>query len=391
MARQVNRLTAKQVPTLPAGLHRDGDGLLLKVEPSGSRRWLLRIAISGGKRREVGLGSASTVTLADARQKATEIRAQVRAGIDPVSERRAQREAAAVRGSTFADAAEEFLRHKLPTLSNAKHRDQWVSTLDTYVLPFIGARPVGEVETSEIIDVLAPIWHEKGETARRILQRIEAVFETSIALGQRSTASPTVGVKRILGRSKDRPENWRSLDWREVPRLVAALRIEKPTGSITRRALELVILTAARSGEVRGARWDEFDLGEKLWIIPEWRMKARREHRVPLSERACEIVGDAAISAISGDFIFPGDSGGILSDMTLTAWLRDNGWSEKTTVHGLRASFRTWAADNGVQHEVAEACLAHAAGSKVVAAYQRSDFLIERRSVVQRWADFCGG
>lgn len=391
MGRQIERLTAKQVATLGAGLHRDGDGLLLKVEPSGARRWLLRLAVGGGKRREMGLGSASTVTLTEARAKAAEIRAQVRSGIDPVSERRAQREAADAGGTTFADAAESFLIHKLATLTNSKHKAQWISTLDTYVLPFIGDRPVSEVQTSEIIDILAPIWHEKAETARRVLQRLEAIFETSIALGHRTAASPCVGVKRILGRSQDRPENWRALPWREVPKLVAALRADAHRGVITRRCLEFTILTASRSGEVRGARWDEFDLGEKLWTVPDYRMKARREHRVPLSDRACEIAGDAAISATVGDFVFGGDSGGLLSDMTLTKWLRDHQWSELTTVHGLRASFRTWCADSGVRHEVAEACLAHAAGSKVVAAYQRSDFLAERVDIMQRWSDFCGG
>ena len=300
MAKSVNRITAKQVQTLGAGLHRDGDGLLLKVEPSGSRRWLLRVSIAG-KRTELGLGSATEVGLAEARHKASEMREKARAGVNPAAERRAAVAQAKALGVTFEEAFHRFWKLKAPTLSNGKHSKQWGSTLETYAYPTIGRRPVSEVTTSEIVEILEPIWHEKPETASRVLQRLHAVFEASIALGLRQLANPTTGVKRLLGPQNCTGGHFRSLSYAEVPKFMAWLRASDSDGFVTRLAVEFSVLTAARSGEVRGARWSEIksDCEAVAWRIPAVRMKSRKEHVVPLQGRCVEILDQ--ISALSGN------------------------------------------------------------------------------------------
>ena len=382
----MGNLTALKVKAAKAsGTYQDGRGLMLVVRPSGAQSWQLRIQVNG-KRRDFGLGSASDVSLADARQKAEELRRQYRLGIDPVAMKRAAK--AETEGvPAFEAAARQVHGEHKAGWRNAKHAAQWLSTLEEYAFPYIGQKPVSEIDGPEIRDLLAEIWLSKPETARRVRQRIGTVLDWAHAKGYRAAEAPMRSVSRGLPRQSKRDNHFAALPYEELPALMPEL---EASVSLGRLALRFVILTACRSGEVRGARWSEIDLKQKTWTIPAARMKAGKEHVVPLSAAALEILGAAEpFRGRSRDaFIFPGKRGKPLSDMTLTKVLRDMGLAS-ITVHGFRSSFRDWAAEQtATPGDVVEAALAHTIRNKVEAAYRRTNYLEKRRVLMDAWCRF---
>jgi integrase len=383
--RTLHRLNATRVKALKTqGTYEDGGGLRLVVDPSGAKRWVLRVSI-GGKRRELGLGGYPTVSLEAARVKAGEVRKAAKDGRDLAAERRAARPSSV----TFRQAFEAFFAVKRQALSNAKHLAQWPSTMATYVFPSIGHRPVAAVTASEVLDVLTPIWFDKPETAKRVLQRMEAVFKSAILRGHRETASPCIGVAQELGPKHRKVEHHPSLPYQQVPAFLERLKAG-PNQVSTRLALEWLILTACRSGEVRLARWSEIDREARLWTIPASRMKARRAHTIPLSRRCLEILDELRAAHPASELMFPGAKPGRpMSDMTLTVLLRRMGLADSATAHGFRTSFKVWCAEIAkVRDEVSEAALAHTVPEKVRAAYLRTDFLVERRALMEGWAAY---
>ena len=378
----MGKLTATGIAKLlkVPGRHQDGDGLMLNVPSPGKGSWLLRVQ-HGGRRRDIGLGSASKVTLAAARERAVEARTQLADGLDPVMERKKAAEAI----PTFKQAAIAFHTEHSATWKNGKHRAQWLSTLETYAYPEFGDRTVDAITAPMVRDVLLPIWLEVPETARRVRQRVLAVLEYAAAKGLREPAPTSRAVSRTLPRQPRNDGHFAAMPYEDVPAFLAKVRERESMG---RLALAAVILTATRSGEVRGATWAEVDLDKGLWIIPGERMKAGKAHKVPLSKPALEIFRAAADLRIAGsDLIFYGTNPRKpLSDMTLLKVLRDAGLT--FSVHGFRSSFRDWAAERGVADAVAEASLAHTVADAVVRAYKRTTFDDERRKVMAQWGQF---
>jgi len=375
------------------GVYMDGGGLRLRVMPNGSRTWIMRITVRG-VRRDISIGPLATLSLAKARGKAQDIREAVADGRDPVTEqqvwRRPPKAPSEVIGTserpTFEACWQAYWTVKEPQLSNGKHRDQWVSTMKTYVLPHIGHRAIADIKPGEIMDLLKPIWHKKEETARRVLQRIDSVFVSAITRELRDKASPCTGVARELGNRRNNPIHHAALPYGEVASFIRKLR-ERAGPLASRLAFEFLVLTATRSGETRGAAWSEMDLTARLWTIPAHRMKARAEHIVPLSDRAAAILETARAAFPDSSLCFPNARGVRFSDMVFTKALRDMGLGERATAHGFRTSFKTWAAETGVRDEVSEAALAHTDPNPVRAAYRRTTFLDERRVVMQAWAE----
>jgi integrase len=389
--RAEKRLKAKDLSKLTPGTHEDGGGLRLWVEPDkddgtpGARRWQLRVTING-RRHNRGLGPYPLVSLDAARDQAGDIRRAARTGRDLIAEEEAQR----ARSVSFKKAFESMFELRKKHLSNAKHLAQWTSTMETYVFPTIGAKSVSDVTHADILAILEPIWFEKAETAKRVLQRLELVFRSAILRGQREKASPCIGIAEELGVKHLEVEHHRALPYANVPAWIQTLR-ESPCQEVTKLAFEWLILTATRSGETRGATWDEIDSKAALWTIPKERMKGRREHVVPLSKRCLEILNEARALNPSSDLLFPGPrTGEELSDMALTKVLRDRGFADVATAHGFRSSFRDWATESAkVREVVAEAALAHTVRDKTEAAYRRAAYLDERKALMRRWARYC--
>jgi integrase len=400
-----NQLSALKVKSAPPGRHGDGGGLFLLVRPSGGRFWLLRYKIAG-KGHELGLGSAAPgeVSLAAARDKAADLMRLVKAGTDPLDERArkaaeaaAQAHTAQARGKTFKAVAEALMAGKEAGWRNEKHRAQWTSTLEAYAYPFMGDLPVCDVETRHVTAALSPIWTTIPETATRVRGRIEAVLDYAKTMDWRTGENPARWrghLANILpARAKvARVQHHPALPWREVEAFVKLLRARDAGAA---RALEFTALTAARTGETLGARWCEIDLAEKLWTVPGERMKAGREHRVPLSVPAMAVLREMAKLRPASDakgeaFVFPGAiKGRPLSQMAMLVLLRR---MERTdiTPHGFRSTFRDWASESGVSGDIAEAALAHTVGNKVEAAYRRGDLLDRRRRLMEDWATHCG-
>lgn len=383
----MGKLTALQVKSAKAaGRYNDGEGLMLVVKPSGSRNWTLRMQ-ANGKRRDFGLGSASFTSLSEAREKALETRKQYRAGIDPVEARKASQRA---RESilSFKQVAEKVFAERKGDWRNVKHRAQWLSTMEAYAFPHIGNMKIEDVQTANIRSLLVPIWQAKPETARRVLQRIGTVLNWAFSNAMRSDGISKGAVLAGLPKQGRRAEHHASLPFEQVPALLSQLACEPTAG---RLALRFTILTAVRSGEVRNATWGEVDLEASLWTIPAERMKAKRQHRVPLSAAALAVLNEAAALRTSTEPdrpIFPGLKSMALSDMTLGKVLR-SATKGKWTVHGFRTSFRVWAAESTLYpSEVAEAAIAHIVRDKTVAAYRRTDYLARRMDMMRDWAEF---
>jgi len=368
------------------------DGLALQVTASGARSWVLRLSVAG-KQREMGLGSFPTVTLAEARERARNHRARAEQGIDPISVRRAAHStAAAARNSqqSFASVAAQYVAQHAKSWKNKKHEAQWVSTLQRYAEPVIGTLFVRDVTTAHVIRVLEPIWASKTETATRVRSRIELVLDFASARGLREGPNPArwrgnldaaLPKPNRLAKVRHHP----AVAVNVIAGFMARLRAQQ---GLSARALEFAILTAARSGEVRGARWSEVDIAEALWIVPAQRMKAGREHRVPLSRPAVALLQSLPQGAPSG-YVFPGLRGQ-LSDMSLTAVLRR--MRVDATAHGFRSTFRDWSSEH-TSHasEVAEMALAHSVGDKVEAAYRRGNLYEKRVLLMSDWATFLEG
>lgn len=376
-------LTAMQVRNLnKPGRYADGNGLYLVVDPSGAKRWLLRVVIQG-KRRDIGLGGTALVSLSEAREKALSFRKRAREGGDPLAEKRKERREI----PTFAKAAEQVHAEHKASWKNKKHIDQWINTLNDYVIPHFGERRVDQVQTPDVLKVLAPIWLTKPETARRVRQRIGAVMDWAKASGFRTGDNPVDGVEKGLPKQNGRDRHHEAMPYTQVPAFVKALR-STDAGEITRLALEFLILTASRTSEVLQARWAEFDLDQALWIVPAERMKAGRVHRVPLSDRCLKIMKQARALASDSSYTFPGRSAEKpLSNMVFLMMLRR--MNLDVTAHGFRSSFRDWAAEaTSCPREVAEMALAHTIENKVEAAYRRGDLFEKRRQLMEAWAEF---
>lgn len=393
MARKATEMGPLAVSRLTSpGLHFVGGvaGLALQVTPSGARSWVLRFMVSG-KRREMGLGGFPDVTLAGARDAARTARAKVKAGADPIEDGRAARSAlraATLAAITFEESALRYVKAHESGWRNPKHAAQWRSTLATYAFPIIGDVLVRDVELPQVLAVLEPLWHVKTETASRLRGRVEAVLDWATGRGFRSGPNPARW-KGSLATCLPAPgkvakvEHHAALPLGEVGAFMQTLREQAGMGA---RALEFAILTAARSGEVRGALWAEIYRGAAVWTVPADRMKASKEHRVPLSNAALALLD--ALPRIAGDeLVFPAQRGGMLSDMTLSAVLRR--MKVDAVPHGFRSTFRDWCSERtNYPREAAEMALAHAIGDKVEAAYRRGDLFEKRRLMMADWAAF---
>jgi integrase len=425
------RLTAKEIEAAchpktharPVRIH-DGDGLYLQIAAGGTKSWLLRYTLAG-KAREMGLGAFGKparkgepqvgVPLADARDKAAEARAALRQGLDPINNRQTQqrREAAdrqRSQASTFRALAEEMVQSREAEWKNAKHIQQWKNTLATYAYPVIGDLPVAEILTDDVLRVLKPIWHAKPETASRLRGRIERVLAYAKVRNMRTGDNPAAwrghlaeslpSPRRVQGKM---PGHHPALPWRRIGDFMALLGAEPSSSS---RALEFLILTAARTNEVLGARWREVDWDEKAWTVPADRMKAKKEHRVALSQPALAILSAMKpLSTGPGSFIFPGRGASTcLSQMALLMLLRrmnevpeggtipwaDAATSEPITAHGFRSTFRDWCGEaSSYPTNLAEAALAHALRDKTEKAYARGDLFEKRRELMEAWGAFC--
>ncbi len=394
-----------KVRTAPPGRYGDGDGLYLLVRSAETAFWIFRYT-RAGRMREMGLGRArgpNAVTLAEARAKAGGLHRLVRGGIDPLEQRevetaaaRAAAHAEAARAITFRTVARFYLDAHEVGWTDSKHRQQWGTTLTTYAYPHMGDLPVAAVGTAHVLAALEPIWRTKPETAVRVRGRIEAVLDYAKTREWRDGENPARWrghLSNLLpARGKVAPvEHHAALPWREIGAFMAALRHQ---AGVAARALEFTILTAARSGEVLGARWSEIDLDAAIWTVPAGRMKGGREHRVPLSEPALAVLHGAAKLRTSNDVALPcfqaAARGGMqLSNMAMAMVLRRMQRND-LTVHGFRSSFRDWTAEaTDYPREVAEAALAHVLGDKVEAAYRRGDLFDKRRGLMGDWAAFC--
>jgi integrase len=403
MARKIERLTALKVEKLKGeetpkpGMYADGGGLYLRVTPEGARNWVLRYMLNR-KPRWMGLGPLALYGLAEARNRALDARKKRHDGIDPIEARRAERarqRLEAAKAITFKQCAESYIASHKAGWRNDKHASQWPATLSAYAYPVIGALPVQAVDTALVHKVLAPIWTRKPETASRLRGRLERILDFARVGGHRDGENPARWRghldKLLPARSKVREvEHHAALPYGELPAFLPTLHEEEGTAA---RALEFLILTAARTGEVIGARWNEMNLLDKTWTVPAARMKAHREHRVPLSPRAVAILNETRAARDSDDpsaFVFPGRKPGTpLSNMAFLMLLRRMGHGDLTG-HGFRATFKTWASERtSVQNEIVEAALAHIVGDKVEQAYRRGDLFEKRRRLMQQWAAFC--
>jgi len=379
-------LTFLQVKNAKPGRHADGKGLYLLVGPTACKSWVLRVQV-GGKRRDYGLGSLDSLSITQARDRAREWRAIAKAGRNPSKDFKA----AQVVVPTFEEAARHYHEETKGSWKNAKHADQWINTLTSYAFPLIGKLPVDAIDAPEIESVLVPIWLSKAETARRVRQRIGTVLDYSKAKGWRPTDAPMRNVNTLLKALKQpRRGNFAAMPYKDVPAFMS--KLSDGDQSMGRLALRFLILTAARSGEVRGTIWSEVDLENALWTVPAERMKMGEEHQVPLCSGALAILEEAKRHSTGkpGAVIFPGLKRQPLSDMTLSKVLRSNGGGAYT-VHGFRSAFRDWCAETGINNDWAESALAHTVPNRVEAAYRRTKFLDQRKELMDRWGTYCIG
>jgi integrase len=383
-ARTLNKLTAMQVAKLKTpGRHSDGGGLYLSIDDGGRRRWIF-MYVRGGKRTELGLGGGRDLSLAGARAAASALRDQLANGHDPKAERAKDDEV-----QTFGECADAYVEAMRPSWRNAKHAAQWTMTLSRYAAP-VRERPVDEITTQDVLVVLQPLWSRTPETAERLRGRIENVLDAAKAKGLRSGDNPARWrghLDQLLPRRQRLTRGHHAaLAYEAAPDFMASLRARS---AVAARGLEFAILAAARSGEVLGAMWDEIDPERKVWTIPAARMKAGREHRVPLTARAMQIL-EAQRELGSERYVFATpDLKSPLSSMAMAMLLRR--MKTDVTVHGFRSTFRDWASETtGFSHEVCEMALAHTIGNKAEAAYRRGDLFEKRRKLMDAWACYCG-
>ena len=379
------KLTKKLVENLGTGRHGDGNGLYLVVDPSGARRWIVRVVVKGQRnknggplRTDFGLGGADIVTLNQARERALEYRRMAKQGLNPRFN--AQKEV-----PTFEEFAGQVHIDRMPTWKNEKHRQQWINTLRDYAFPKIGRMPLDAIGQPEVMMCLAPIWTEKHETARRLSQRIKTVLDVARSKGFRSGENPVTAIKdaQVLPKVKAKPKHHKAMHWKYVPAFYADL---KTRNAMAAKALMFTCLTGSRTSEVLGLRWEEIDFEERLWTCPAERMKAGQEHRVPLTDEMLAII--EPLKRMKSDCVFEGQKRHKpLSNMSMLMLLRRMK-VEGITVHGFRSTFRDWASEvANAPREVAEMSLAHSVGSAVERAYARSDLLARRRELLERWSN----
>ncbi|MFY8144429.1 MAG: tyrosine-type recombinase/integrase [Caulobacter sp.] len=413
MSRALHRLTAVAVRNLrEAGRYPDGGGLYLQITPAGVRSWIFRYRIDG-RERQMGLGPLAMVSLAQAREKARLARVQRHNGEDPLGGRKGRRPriaCPAAGGPTFQEAMAAYIETHKAGWRNAQHVQQWSSTLQTYAAPYFGSKPLAAITTADVLAALQPIWLTKTETANRVRGRIETILNWGAAQGYREGENPARWkghIEMILpAKSKvAKVTHHAALDYRQIAAFMTQLSLEAGVGV---QALRFTILTAARTGEVIGADWREIDFDNKVWIIPATRMKAGREHRVPLSGPAMEILaqrrqawwdiearryrrkGAPQVAGPTGPVFCGRRAGKALSAASMLMVLQRMGWGE-LTCHGFRSTFRDWAAEEtDVSTEVVEMALAHTIANKVEASYRRGDLQEKRRALMERWAEVCG-
>ena len=383
------KLTKKLVENLGPGRHGDGAGLYLVVDPSGARRWIVRVTVKGQKNRkgaplrtDFGLGGADIVTLNQARERALEYRRMAKTGLNP--RLNAQREI-----PTFEEISRQVHIDRLPTWKNEKHGQQWVNTLRDYAFPKIARMPIDSIGQPEVLMCLAPIWTVKPETAKRLAQRIKIVLDVAKSKGFRSGKNPVTAVRdaRVLPTVKAKPQHHDAMPWQDVPAFFAELDGRSATAA---KALQFTILTASRTSEVLDMTWPEVNFDARLWTVPPNRMKGGKAHRVPLTDEMLAIL--EPLKAVASDYVFEGQKRHKpLSNMSMLMLLRRMG-RDGFTVHGFRSSFRDWASEAAnAPRELAEAALAHQVGSDVERAYARSDLLERRRALMENWAIHLSG
>ena len=389
MAALAGKLTKKLVENLGPGRHGDGNGLYLVVDPSGARRWIVRVVVKGQRnkkggplRTDFGLGGADVVTLNQARDRALEYRRMAKQGLNPRYNARQEI-------PTFEEVAQQVHIERMPTWKNAKHGQQWINTLRDYAFPKIGRMPVDSIGQPEALMCLSPIWTEKHETARRLAQRIKIVLDVAKSKGFRVGENPITAIKDagVLPKVKVKAKHHKAMAWQDVPAFYADL---KARNAMAAKALMFTCLTGSRTSEVLQMRGAEVDFETRLWTCPPERMKGGEVHRVPLTDEMVAIL--QPLQAMQSDYVFEGQKRHKpLSNMAMLMLLRRMN-VEGATVHGFRSTFRVWAAEvANVPREVAEMSLAHRVGSEVELAYQRSDLLEKRRGLMARWSGFVMG
>ena len=383
------KLTKKLLENLGPGRHGDGGGLYLVVDPSGARRWIVRVTVKGQRNRkgaplrtDFGLGGADLVTLNQARERALEYRRMARQGLNP-------RYNAKQDAPNFEEFAQQVHIERLPTWKNAKHGQQWINTLRDYAFPKIGRMPLDSVGQPEVLMCLSPIWTEKHETARRLAQRIKTVLDVAKAKGFREGENPVTAIKDagVLPKVMKKPKHHKAMDWRDVPAFYADLMTRN---AMAAKALMFTCLTGSRTGEVLGMMWEEVDFEAAIWTCPAERMKANDAHRVPLTSEMLSIL--EPLQAMQSTYVFEGQKRhNPLSNMAMLMLLRRMG-IEGITVHGFRSTFRDWVTEaTNTPREIAELSLAHRIGSQVEQAYARSDLLEKRRILMERWSNYVVG
>lgn len=382
--RGLNKLTSVKTKSAGPGKYSDGGGLWLHKRKDGGGQWFLRVTVHG-RRREMGLGSLSAVSLKEAREAAEQWRVVARAGKDPIKERRRLGREAARQDSSLRTVALDAFEARKAELKGDGKAGRWFSPLELHVIPKLGKVPVEEIDQQDIKNTLAPIWHEKADTARKAMNRLSIVFRHAAALGLEVDLQAVDKAKALLGRSRHKTKNIPSLPWQEVPAFYRSLA--EP--SVTQLALRLLILTGVRSGPLRFLSLSNID--GSVWTIPGEAMKGRvgktSDFRVPLSNEALAVIERAKPHARDG-YLFPSVRKGVISDATMARYMERRGMSERP--HGFRASLRTWLAEaTDAPHEVAETILGHVAGSSVERAYRRTDFFEQRQALMERWANHC--
>lgn len=386
MAALSGKLTKKLVENFGAGRHGDGSGLYLVVDPSGARRWIVRVTVKGQKNRkgaplrtDFGLGGADIVTLNQARERALEYRRMAKQGLNP-------RFSTTQEIPTFEEIAQQVHIDRMPTWKNQKHGQQWINTLRTYAFPKMGRMPIDSIGQPEVLMCLSPIWTDKHETAKRLAQRIKTVLDVAKSKGFRSGENPVTAIRdaKVLPTVKAKPQHHDAMPWRDVPAFFAELNERSATAA---KALQFTILTASRTSEVLEMIWPEIDFEACLWTVPAVRMKGGKEHRVPLIDEMMAIL--EPLKALASVYVFEGQKRHRpLSNMSMLMLLRRME-RDGFTVHGFRSSFRDWASEAAnAPRELAEAALAHQVGSDVERAYARSDLLDRRRHLASEWCHF---
>ncbi len=383
----MGKLTAAVVKGLTApGKYSDGDTLLLVVAPGGSKSWIQRVSVHG-KRRDIGLGGWPVVSLAKARERAFRNRVAIADGRDPLAEKRK------AMVPSFREAAERTFEALKPRWRNAKVAANWVQQLERHAFPHIGDLPVDQIDRERVLSVLVPLWTSRPEAGRRVRRNIRATLAWAQAHGYVEHNAAGEAVNGALPAQPAVRQHFRALAYQEVAEALQVVEASSASPSV-RLCFRFVVLTAARSGEARGATWSEIDTEAREWRIPANRMKGGVAHRQPLSDAAMAVLEQARALDDGSGLIFPSPTrrGKPLSDMTLTKLLRDNELAERTTVHGFRSAFRDWAAERtDAEHAVMELALAHQVGSAVERAYARSDLLSKRRELMDQWSDFVTG